>query len=68
MLAPFTLGLGGNAGPSSSSRFFPRMPPRADVSIRCDAALLCTADRGAALVGVVIRVDAVGGGMVTAGA
>lgn len=61
------LGLGGGAGLSSSSRFLPRMPPRADVSGRCDAALLCTADRGAALVGVAIRVDAVGGGIDTAG-
>jgi hypothetical protein len=67
VFTPLTLGLGGSAGPSSNSRFLPRIPPRAAVSVRCDAALLGTADRGAALVGVVVRVDAVGGGIDTAG-
>jgi len=61
------LGVGGSAAPSSSSRFLPLTAPRAGVPVRCGAALLAIADRGVALVGVVIRFDAVGGGIDTAG-
>lgn len=57
--------MGGSAAPSSNSRFFPLAEPREGVPVRCGVALVGTADRGVALVGVVI--DAVMGGIDTAG-
>lgn len=61
----FAFGVGGSVAPSSNSRFLPLTALREGVAVRGGAALFGTADRGVALVGVVI--DAVGGGIDTAG-
>jgi len=65
MLPAFVLGVGGSAGPSSNSRFLPLAEAKEGVPVRCRPELLDTADRGVALVGVVIA--AVAGGIDTAG-
>jgi hypothetical protein len=57
--------VGGSAIPSSNSRFLPLAAPTEGVPARGGAALLGTADRDVALVGVLI--DTVVGGIDTAG-